>query len=130
MWDLFCMLGFSRKRISDDILINKFHMENEMKKLQFVLTALLAVFLLAPVSQTFAAKNKAKQEVQESIKKININTASEDLLTSVPGIGPVTAKSIVKYRNENGKLTSLDNLLEIKGIGPKKLAKIKQYINI
>ncbi len=65
---------------------------------------------------------------QSSAKKININTATVEELVTLPGIGKSTAEEIVKYRKKNGKFTSVDQLLEIKGIGPSKLNKIKDLI--
>lgn len=64
-------------------------------------------------------------------KKITIgmlNIMNEEELQSIPGIGPVLAKSIVDYRNSNGSYGSSDDLINVKGIGEKKLAKLKAYI--
>ncbi|RKZ20289.1 hypothetical protein DRQ20_00160 [bacterium] len=58
---------------------------------------------------------------------INVNTASREELTLIPGIGEVTAKRIVELRERKGRIRSLDELLEVKGIGPKKLEIIKKY---
>lgn len=53
---------------------------------------------------------------------VNVNTADATALESLPGIGPVTAEKIVAWRTEHGAFTSLDELLEVDGIGPKTLA--------
>lgn len=63
-------------------------------------------------------------------KSININKATKSDLVKLPGIGEVLAGNIIKYREENGKFDSIDELLKVKGIGKKKLEKIKQYIYI
>lgn len=60
--------------------------------------------------------------------KININTATEEQLTQLPGIGPTIAQRIVAYREEHGPLKSLDELTEIKGIGTGILDNISPYI--
>lgn len=49
--------------------------------------------------------------------KININTASAADLTQLPGIGKTTAERIVAYRTQNGSFTSVDDLLNVEGIG-------------
>lgn len=62
------------------------------------------------------------------ILKIDINQAGMDDLTSLPGIGPALAKRIWEYRQKNGSFSRVDVLLKVKGIGPKKLNKIRNYI--
>lgn len=58
---------------------------------------------------------------------ININRASLDDLMLLPGCGPVMAQRIFDYRKENGAFHSLDELDEVKGIGPKKLEKLRAW---
>ena len=63
--------------------------------------------------------------------KINLNTASEDDLIKVDGIGPVTAAKIIKYRNgRGGKFKNLEELMNISGIGEKKFQKLKNCFYI
>jgi comEA protein len=61
---------------------------------------------------------------------ININTASNQQLQELPGVGPTYAERIVGWREENGSFTSKDQLMEIKGIGEKRLADIKPLITL
>lgn len=67
---------------------------------------------------------------QEAAEIININTATNGQLQELPGVGPVYAKRIVAWREENGAFTSKDQLLKIKGIGEKRLANIKPLITL
>ena len=62
--------------------------------------------------------------------KININTASAEQLEALQGIGPTIAKRIVEYRDnkENG-FSSVDELTEVKGIGPKTLSGIRDMVS-
>lgn len=60
--------------------------------------------------------------------KININTASAEQLESLPGVGPATARAILEYRKQNGGFQSVDELIEVRGIGPKKLEQIRPYV--
>ncbi len=65
-----------------------------------------------------------------SKKIININTSNIEELVILKGIGKVTAQKIVALRDKKGKFTDLNELLEVKGIGTKKLAKIKEFIKL
>ena len=62
--------------------------------------------------------------------KVNINTASVQELTSLPGIGQAKAEAIVKYREANGPFKSVDDITKVSGIGPKMLEKLKDEITI
>ena len=61
---------------------------------------------------------------------ININTANASELEEVPGIGPATAKKILDTRKAYGAFKSVNDLLAIKGIGPKRLEKMREYLTV
>ena len=61
---------------------------------------------------------------------ININTATAQQLEALPGIGPTYAQRIIDYRNAHGPYTAPSQLLNISGIGEKRLAAIWDYITI
>jgi competence protein ComEA len=63
-------------------------------------------------------------------QQINLNTATVEDLDSIPGIGMVKAQSIITYRESHGSFTSLDDLLNVSGIGPSLLEQITPYIII
>lgn len=86
----------------------------------------------------------AKPEVKESgtpahanagpkplpAKKINLNTASQEELMTLPGIGAVSARRILDQRKQQGKFTDPAQLLDVPGIGPKTYEKIAPYIEL
>jgi competence ComEA-like helix-hairpin-helix protein len=61
---------------------------------------------------------------------VNLNTATSEELQQVPGIGPVTAEKILQMRKAYGAFKSVDDLLAIKGIGPKHLEKMRKYLTV
>jgi len=61
---------------------------------------------------------------------VNINTADEAGLDTLPGVGPVTAQAILTWRMENGAFTSVDELLEVSGIGDVTLAEMAPFVTI
>lgn len=62
--------------------------------------------------------------------RINLNTATERDLESLPGIGPEIARRIVEYRQQNGRFTSVDDLKKVSGIGEKTLNRIRQLLRV
>jgi competence protein ComEA len=61
---------------------------------------------------------------------VDLNTATQDQLETLPGIGPVTAVAILQWRTENGSFTSVDQLLDVAGIGDVTLANIRAYVHV
>ena len=72
------------------------------------------------------------QETEGSIPqgagKININTSGKDILSTLPGIGEKTAEKIVAFREENGPFSSIDQIMQVPGIGESKFNRIKDTI--
>lgn len=64
------------------------------------------------------------------IQKVNINTASQTELETLPGIGASTALKIIEYRKETGKFKSIEDIKNVKGIGESKYNKIKELIKV
>lgn len=61
---------------------------------------------------------------------VDLNTADAAALDTLPGVGPVIAERIVAWRAENGRFTSVDELLEVSGIGPALLAKLRDAVRV
>ncbi len=59
--------------------------------------------------------------------RLNVNTAEVYELTALPRIGPKTARAIVDYRREHGPFASLEDLVKVRGIGPKTLEAVRPH---
>jgi competence protein ComEA len=67
---------------------------------------------------------------EQSPQKIDINRAEPWLLEALPGIGEVTAQAIMDYRKEHGHFRTIEDLLNVRGIGKATFEKIKDYITV
>jgi comEA protein len=81
-------------------------------------------------TQENLVKNKELNEVVTDTIIININTASKVELQKLKGVGETYAQRIVDYRVENGEFKTIDELLNVKGIGKKRLEDIKAFIKL
>jgi competence protein ComEA len=61
---------------------------------------------------------------------VNVNLADQAALESIPGIGPVTAGAILEYRAQIGSFTSIEQLLDVSGIGPATLESMRPYVTL
>ena len=75
-------------------------------------------------------ENNTNKEKNQTSEKININTATQEELTSLSGIGESKAKSIIKYREENGNFKSIEDIMKVSGISENLFAKIKENITV
>lgn len=85
--------------------------------------------LTVPAVQTDALPESTEETVAISFP-ISINRAGKEEFMALPGIGEVLAERIVAYRDEHGPFTSFEELLNVEGIGKKRLEEILNYIAI
>ena len=88
----------------------------EMKLKKLCLSLFVALFL--SVGLAFAAG------------KININTATQEELQTLNGVGASTATAIIEHREQAGPYSSVNDLVEVKGIGDKKVAKLADQVTV
>ena len=80
--------------------------------------------------KAYISENNTSNKSEINNNKININTADLSELDSLPGFGQVTAQKIIEYRQEHTKFNSIEELMNIKGIGEKKFNNVKDYIYV
>ena len=76
------------------------------------------------------AGKKAAAGQKAGAAKVNVNTAGAEELQTLPGVGPATAKAIIAWREENGRFRSVDDLLDVSGIGKATLAKFRDRVSV
>lgn len=113
-----------------------------MKTVRFTIRTLLVTALLLTLTlpavfsqdRSMAAKPAATAKAPaakiESGKVVNINQATLNQLIEIKGVGPVMAQRIVEFREKNGPFKKLEDLLSVKGIGEKKLEKMRNQLSL
>ncbi len=66
----------------------------------------------------------------QATRLINLNTATASELDSLTGVGPSTAKAIISYRTKKGTFSKVEDLLNVPGIGPAKLAALRDQVTV
>ena len=92
-----------------------------------VTSFLVLVLVVLSLNQLAFAQAAATKETG---KQVNINTASQSELESLPGIGPSLAKKIMDFRQKNGQFKSPADLMAVQGIGEKKFEQLKNLIAV
>lgn len=113
-------------------------------KTEKILLILTAVFLLLMLALLFHARAggaagsyavetervASSSELTPDVTPVDINTAGTEELATLPGIGEKLAERIVKYRADNGDFASVDDLLNVSGIGEGKLEALRDYVSV
>ena len=102
-----------------------------------VLLMMLAVVAMAALpaaaqqkSQSASKASAAAKEGAAPIAPVNLNTATQAQLETLPGIGAKAAQRILEYRQKNGGFKKPEDLMNVKGIGEKAFLKLKPYLTV
>lgn len=103
-----------------------------MKAADVLKATIIGLSLLgAPAMHAVAEEAAVAAPVQPAAELVNINTADAQTLASMlRGIGPRKAEAIIAYRNEHGPFKSVDELINIKGIGEKMLEQLRPQVSL
>jgi competence protein ComEA len=72
----------------------------------------------------------AERKKKPPAKPLDLNTATFEELRQLPGIGPTTAKAILRFREKSGPFRRVEDLLAIRGITTRKLEKLRPYVTV
>jgi len=84
----------------------------------------------AAVESAEAMPPSAATETETAGSPVNVNTADEALLDTIPEVGPATAQAIIEYRTQIGLFTSVEQLIEVTGIGPATLEAMRPFVTV
>ena len=105
-----------------------------MNRPGIVLCTLVAFATLTALTGSVSAQEKSKQRTTKasaaSVAPVNLNTATQAQLETLPGIGASAAKRIIEYRQKNGGFKKVEELMNVKGIGEKSFLKLKSHITV
>ena len=82
------------------------------------------------VGEALPADTEAGGTSSSAAQPIDLNTASIAQLDTLPGVGPATAQAIVDYRSQHGRFKAVDELLNVRGIGPAKLDELRSLVRV
>src|SRR4051794_30017562 len=97
----------------------------------FLLGVALTLFLVhVYLAQRWSTRPVELKPPEPSARRIDLNRADRTQLLQVPNIGPALAERIVKHREENGDFRSVDDLTQVKGVGPATLARLRPWVSV
>ena len=101
--------------------------------MKWVLIAGALVLSMPLTALEYQSKSATNQATQANVKqqtRVDLNRATLEQLIELKGIGAVKAKAIIEYRQSVGRFKSVEQLMQVKGIGPKALDKIKPLVKV
>jgi len=108
-----------------------------MKKAWIVYLSIIGLFAVILTCAVIFSHDKyllpypnPAQSVENDIYYLDLNAATAEQLTPIPGVGPALAQNIIEYREEHGPFTQYGELLNVKGIGHEKIKVIMEYVRI
>ena len=104
----------------------------------FMLLAVVAIAAIPAAAQQApmakpskpAAAVKSATPAATATEPVNINTATQAQLESLPGLGAKAAERILEYRQKNGRFKKIEDLMNVKGIGEKSFLKLKPLLTV
>jgi len=88
------------------------------------------LLFVGQISNAGSSGGAGNQDPSSSGSRISLNSATESDFESLPGVGPVLANRILSWRTQHGTFSSIDDLQDVPGIGPKVFANLTNYLTL
>ncbi|HTO55176.1 MAG TPA: helix-hairpin-helix domain-containing protein [Myxococcota bacterium] len=92
------------------------------------LRALALALLLSTPAAAAGTDSGARAPASSLIGVVNVNSATAEELSLLPGVGPAKAAAIIRYRTEHGAFKRVEDLSQVKGIGEKQVEKLRPHV--
>jgi len=97
---------------------------------QSIITSLKIFLFLLPLAFSIAGEQPKANQDADDFQVVNINTATLEELVTLPRIGPSIAQRIIDFRDEHEGFKKVEEIMNVKGIGPKTFEKLKAKIKV
>jgi competence protein ComEA len=101
-----------------------------VKEEMMTLRRTVAIGMAVVMATLLAATPSVAAGKSAPTEKVDLNAATVEQLTALPGVGPKLAARIIEYREQAGRFRSAEELLNVKGIGEKNFKKIEQWLTV
>jgi competence protein ComEA len=113
--------------VADGADLNRVNLAALVSDSERIFIPFIGVPIPGPTSGATGAQSGGGGAIDKS-GPVNLNTATEEELDDLPGIGPTTAAAIVNHREKVGRFASVDDLLDVRGIGTAKLESLRDLV--
>ena len=102
----------------------------------FMLLTIVAIAAIPAAAQQSSPKTEKPAAAEKAEKPapagplVNLNTATQAQLETLPGVGAKAAERILEYRQKNGQFKKIEDLMNVKGIGEKSFLKLKPLLTV
>jgi competence protein ComEA len=124
--------GFTERAASDDVNLAYRIDENRTIRIPSVdeISRKQDIEFTEEILAVVVPTNSMNEANDAFASRININTATQTQLESLPGIGPTTATQIIQFRNREGPFKKIEDIMNVPGIKASKFALLKEQITV
>lgn len=98
------------------------------------ITSIALLVIVCALANPAAAQESSPAETEApaagNMERVELNTADEAALETLPGIGPRTAELIIEYRSRNGGFEKIEDLMNVRGIGERTFLRLRELVRV